>query len=64
MRAVTKEHQVLLLNKIWDVKLAGEAQGIWSSLFLTPKGSLLRIYDASPDMPSGWCLVEHPFPLK
>jgi putative transposase len=64
MRAVTKEHRVLILNKIWDVNLAEQDQGVWSTLFLTPKGSLLRIYDAAPDIPGRRCLAEHPFSLN
>jgi hypothetical protein len=64
MRAVTKEHKVLILNKIWDVNLSKQDQGVWSTLFLTPKGSLLRIYDAAPDMPGRRCLAEHPFSLN
>src|SRR3972149_2208359 len=64
MRPVTKERQVLILNKIWDVKLAEQDQGVWATLFLTQKGATLRIYDAVPSAPNRRCLAEHPFPLK
>jgi hypothetical protein len=64
MRAVSKERQVLILNKIWDVKLAEQDQGVWATLFLTPKGARLRIYDAVPNAQNRRCLAEHPFPLK
>ncbi|MCA1806709.1 MAG: helix-turn-helix domain-containing protein [Actinobacteria bacterium] len=64
MRPVTKERQVLILNKIWDVKLAEQNQGVWATLFLTPKSAALRIYDAVPGAPNRRCLAEHPFPLK
>ena len=64
MRAVSKERKVLILNKQWDVRLAEQDQGVWATLFLTPKGAKLRIYDAAPDAPSRRCLAEHPFPLK
>lgn len=64
MRAVTKEHQVLILNKIWDVNLAEKDQGVWSTLFLTPRGSVLRIYDAAPDVLGRRCLAEHLFSLN
>jgi hypothetical protein len=63
MRAVTKECQVLILNKTWDVKLAQPDQGVWATLFLTPKGAWLRIYDAAPDVSGRRCLAAHPFPL-
>jgi hypothetical protein len=64
MRAVSKECQVLILNKRWDVKLAQQDQGVWATLFLTLKGAKLRIYDAAPEASNRRCLVEHPFPLK
>ena len=64
MRVVSKEHQVLILNKKWDVKLAEQDQGVWATLFLTPKGARLRIYDAVPGAQNRRCLAEHPFPLK
>ena len=63
MRAVNKEHQVLILNKTWEVKLAEQDQGVWATLFLTSKGARLRIYDGTPDVSNRRCLVEHPFPL-
>jgi len=63
MRAVSKERQVLILNKKWDVKLAEQDQGVWATLFLSPKSARLRIYDAAPDVSVRRCLVEHPFPL-
>ena len=64
MRAVSKERQVLILNKTWDVKLAEQDQGVWATLFLTSKGARLRIYDAVPNTPNRRCLAEYPFPLK
>jgi hypothetical protein len=64
MRPVTKDRQVLLLNKSWDVKLAQAGQGVWGTLFLSPKNATLRIYDAAPDVPRRRCLAEHPFLLK
>ena len=64
MRAVSKEHQVFILNKIWDVKLAQPDQGVWATLFLTLKGARCRIYDAVPDASNRRCLAEYPFPLK
>ena len=64
MRPVAKDHQVLILNKNWEVKLAEADQGVWATLFLTPKCATLRIYDAAPDVPGRQCLAEHPFPLK
>src|SRR6266481_937355 len=64
MRAVTKQRQIFILNKTWDVRLAEQDQGVWATLFLTPKGAKLRIYDAAPDAPKRRCLAEHPFPLK
>jgi len=63
MRAVSKERQVFILNKKWDVKLAEQDQGVWATLFLTSKGARLRIYDAAPDISLRHCLAEHPFPL-
>ena len=64
MRAVSKERQVLILNKTWDVKLAEQDHGVWATLFLTPKGAKLRIYDTAPDASNRRCLAEHTFPLK
>jgi predicted NAD-dependent protein-ADP-ribosyltransferase YbiA (DUF1768 family) len=64
MRAVTKERQVLILNKTWDVKLAEQDQGVWATLFLSQKNALLRIYDAVPGAPIRRCLAEYPFPLQ
>ena len=64
MRAVSKDHQVLILNKTWNVKLAQPDQGVWATLFLTLKGARLRIYDAAPDASNRRCLAEFPFPLK
>jgi len=64
MRAVSKERQVLILNKNWDVRLAEQDQGVWATLFLTPAGAKLRIYDGAPDAPKRRCLAEHPFPLN
>lgn len=64
MRAVTKQRQIFVLNKTWDVTLAEQDQGVWATLFLTPKSAKLRIYDAAPDAPKRRCLAEHPFPLN
>jgi Winged helix-turn helix/Integrase core domain len=64
MRPVTKERQVLILNKTWNVLLAEQDQGVWATLFLTPNGAKLRIYDDAPDAPKRRCLAEHPFPLS
>jgi len=64
MRAVTEQRQVLILNKIWDVTLAEQNQGVWATLSLTPKAAKLRIYDAAPDAPKRRCLAEHPFLLN
>jgi len=63
MRPVTKERQVLILNKTWNVPLAEQDHGVWATLFLTPSGAKLRIYDGAPDAPKRRCLAEHPFPL-
>lgn len=64
MRPVTKERQVLILNKTWNVPLAEQDQGVWATLFLTPNGAKLRIYDEAPDALKRRCLVEHPFPIN
>ena len=64
MRAVQSDRQVLILNKLWLVERAEPDQGVWATLFLTPKDAKLRIYDAAPSAHIRHCLVEHPFPLK
>ena len=64
MRAVSQDCQVLILNQRWDVKLAQPDQGVWATLFLTPQGAKLHIYDAAPEATNRRCLVEHPFPLQ
>jgi hypothetical protein len=64
MRPITKECQVLILNKTWNVPLAEADQGVWATLFLTPYSAKLRIYDDAPDAPKRHCLAEHPFPLS
>ncbi|MFN8456599.1 MAG: helix-turn-helix domain-containing protein [Anaerolineae bacterium] len=64
IRAVDQQRQVLILNKSWSAGLAVPDQGVWATLFLTPKGATLRIYDAAPDAPKRRCLAVHPFPLQ
>jgi transposase InsO family protein len=64
IRAVDNNRTVLILNKTWSAGLANPTQGVWATLFLTPKGATLRIYDAAPDAPKRRCLAVHPFPLK
>jgi transposase/transposase InsO family protein len=64
IRAVDNNRLVLILNKTWSAGLASPGQGVWATLFLTPKGATLRIYDAAPDAPKRRCLAVHPFPLK
>lgn len=64
IRAVDNNRTVLILNKTWPAGLANPGQGVWATLFLTPKGATLRIYDAAPDAPKRRCLAVHPFPLK
>ena len=64
IRAVDQHRQVLILNKTWSAGLGVPDQGVWATLFLTPNGATLRIYDAAPDTPKRRCLAVHPFPLK
>lgn len=64
IRAVDKNRQVLILNQAWSAGSALPHQGVWATLFLTPTGATLRIYDAAPDAPKRRCLAVHPFPLK
>lgn len=64
IRAVNQNRNVLILNKTWSAGLGLPDQGVWATLFLTPKGATLRIYDAAPDAPKRRCLAVHPFPLK
>jgi hypothetical protein len=64
LRAVDKNRNVLILNKTWSAGLGVHNQGVWATLFLTPKGATLRIYDAAPDVPRRRCLAVHPFPLN
>jgi putative transposase len=64
IRAVDQNRTVLILNQTWSAALASPGQGVWATLFLTPKGATLRIYDAAPDAPKRRCLAVHPFPLK
>jgi transposase len=64
IRAVDHNCQVLILNQTWSAGAAVPDQGVWATLFLTPQGATLRIYDAAPDAPKRRCLAVHPFPLK
>ena len=64
IRAVDQQRQVLILNKTWSAGLGLPDQGVWATLFLTPQGATLRIYDAAPDAPKRRCLAVHPFPLQ
>jgi transposase InsO family protein len=64
IRAVDQQRQVLILNKRWSAGLGLPDQGVWATLFLTPQGATLRIYDAAPDAPKRRCLAVHPFPLQ
>lgn len=64
IRAVDQNCTVLILNKTWSAGSANPGQGVWATLFLTPKGAMLRIYDTAPDAPKRRCLAAHPFPLK
>jgi hypothetical protein len=64
IRAVDKQGQLLILNKTWSAGLAVPDQGVWATLFLTPQGATLRIYDAAPDASKRRCLALHPFPLQ
>ena len=59
-----KQGQMLILNKTWSAGLGVPDQGVWATLFLTPKEATLRIYDAAPDAPKRRCLAVHPFPLQ
>lgn len=63
LRAVDKNRNVLILNKTWSAGLGIPDQGVWATLFLTPTGATLRIYDEAPDTPKRRCLAVHPFPL-
>ena len=62
--AVNPNGQVLTLNQTWSAGLARPNQGVWVTLFLSPQGATLHIYDAAPDAPKRRCLARHPFPLK
>jgi len=64
LRAVDKNHSVLILNKTWSAGLGIPKQGVWATLSLTPKGATLRIYDSAPDVSKRRCLAVHPFPLN
>ena len=64
IRAVDHNCQVLILNQTWSAVPAVPDQGVWATLFLTPPGSTLRIYDAAPDAPQRRCLALHPFLIK
>jgi hypothetical protein len=64
IRAVDKQGQLLILNKTWSAGLGLPDQGVWATLFLTPKGATLRVFDAAPDAPKRRCLAVHPFPLQ
>jgi transposase len=64
MRAVNKDHQVMILNMDWEVPLAKPDQGVWATLQISMQGAKLRIYDTAPDASRRICLVEYPFPLK
>ena len=64
IRAVDQQRHVLILNKSWSAGLGLPDQGVWVTLFLTPQGATLRIYDAAPDAPKRRCLAVHPFALQ
>lgn len=64
IRAVDNNRNILILNKTWSAGLGIPDQGVWATLFLTPKGAMLHIYDAAPDAPKRRCLAVHPFLLK
>jgi hypothetical protein len=64
MRRVSPERQVMVLNHWWTVPRAQPGQGVWATLYFTPRGAKLRVYDAAPDALRRTCLVEYPFPLK
>jgi putative transposase len=64
LRAVDKNSNVLILNKTWSAGVGVPNQGVWATLFLTPKGATLRIYDDAPDASNRRCLAVHPFSLN
>ena len=64
IRAVDNNRNVRILNVTWSAGLGVPDQGVWATLFLKPRGAILRIYDAAPDAPKRRCLAVHPFPLN
>lgn len=63
MRAVSKDQTIPVCNVNWSAGLAQPHQGVWATLFLTPRGARLCIYDQAPDVPNRRCFAKHPFPL-
>lgn len=64
MRAVDLQRQIKVLNVLWHVPATQPHQGVWATLYLSPRGATLAVFDAAPDTPKRTCLVKHDFPLK
>jgi hypothetical protein len=64
MRAVSRSQTIPILNVDWLVGLAQPAQSVWATLFITPRGARLRIYDQAPSAFKRRCFADHPFPLS
>lgn len=64
MRAVSRSQTIPICNVDGLAGLAEPNQGVWATLFITPRGTRLRIYDQAPGAFKRRCFADHPFPLS
>ncbi len=64
IRATDAQRRIRVLNHEWDVPAAQPYQGVWATLYLSPKKATLSVFDAAPDAPKRRLLAKHPFPLQ
>jgi len=63
MRRVSADGIVRVLNADWVIPKSDMTKGVWVTIDLQVKKSVLSVFNAAPDVKDRCLLISHPFPL-